>query len=140
MATWVNLMLMRVINNKFNRLNASGSALVYIFGTTLGTLIDKRSHALFLFYFLVPKCLELIMLSVEQRNLITRRFCKNILLPLTKAATMGILALYAFNSPYVKQQHEQKVKEAVKQQKKQEIIFQGSQGSQERKTDVEIKE
>jgi len=52
-------------------------------GTVLGILLDKRSHSLFLAYFMMPKSLEMLMLVMQKRRIINQTFIKNYLLPLT---------------------------------------------------------
>jgi len=52
-------------------------------GSTLGILLDKRSHSLFLAYFMMPKCLESLMLMMKKRHIFDQAFIKSYLIPLT---------------------------------------------------------
>jgi len=77
------MLMLRWLHKRCGRVSAMTSVPAWFVGTTLGIFLDKRSHSLFLAYFMMPKCLELFMLAMEKRLIINPAFIKNYLLPLT---------------------------------------------------------
>ena len=96
--TWTNFVLLKQLSMRWKRHDHVNGITAFCIGTPLGVLIDKRTHQMFLNYFLIPKCLEVISGGLMIRGLLSRRLNNDVIMPVVKASTLGFLALTIFSS------------------------------------------